>query len=423
MKTFKSFSQQMLNNTGHTILLGDKKSILGLIHLIVFSTSVIGGSVMYFYDMNSFLSLILLGLVSFLGWMVNRVGHPKSSAVILIVALLITIQFNIFSGFGIHDVAIIAWPAFIFFSGLLFGWQVIPFVTALIMLLAGLTNLIPNAQFFPNYSDTGDLIVMLLILLAFSLIAISLLRSNEHLLQHLLRSEERFQAIYNSINDAIIIHDSQTGAILDINEKMAEMFGYTRREILLLGNVSAISSGIPPYTQENALDCIKKTVAQGMQHFEWQAKDKSGRLFWVDINMKLATIANQPQVLVSLRDITERKLAELQREVLYQVHRAVSSQLDADLVVHAAVETFVGLTGYPHVCIALPDANGAHWVVRAAAGSLAAETGALYPIHQGVIGRVFKTGQTQRVCDILDDPDYVPKVSATDAPTLRCELV
>ncbi len=668
MKTFKSFFQQPLTkNIEHAVLQGDKQTIVGLIHLIVFITSVIGGTVMYFFDMNSFLSLFLLGSVSFLGGLVNRAGHPKSSAVVLIAALLMTIQFNVFAGFGIHDVAIIAWPAIIFFSGLLFGWRVIPYVTGLIMILAVVTNLIPNAQFFSNYSDTGDLIVMLLILLAFSLIAISLLRSNEYLILRSQRSDERFRAIYNSINDAILILDSQTGTILDINEKTSEMFGYTLQEIAQL-DILALSSATPPYAQENTLEWIKQAVTQGAQRLERQVKDKSGRLFWVDINMKLAVIAGQTQVLVSVRDITERKQveealeenrekyrglseasfeaifisengicleqnqmaeqifgysdseaigksgtewilpesretvsnnmlsgfdqpyevtalrkdgltfpamvrgkmmhykgrtvrvtamsdisahkqteaalqesenmlrraqeiaqvghfkfdpasgrvegsdelfrifgltrnqfkftdfansvhpddrvadlafiesamareteyehehrlllpdgtlkwicmigtfsavlpneptqiigtvqditerkhAELQREVLYQVQRDVSSQLDVDLVVHSAVETIVRLTGYPHVCIALPDANGAHWIVRGAAGSLAAELGATYPIHQGVIGRMFKTGQTQRVRDILDDPDYVREVNAIGAPALRSELV
>jgi PAS domain S-box-containing protein len=290
-------------------LQNDKQTLVGLIHLIVFTTSMIGGGVMYFYDINSHLSLFLLGFVCFFGWILNRAGHSRSSAVILIAALLIVIQFNVFSGYGIHDVAIIAWPAFIFFSGLLFGWRVIPYVTTLIMGLAIVTKIIPNAQFFFDYSDTGDLIVMLLILLAFSIIAISLLRGNEHLIQHLQQSDERYQAIYNSINDAIFIHDAQTGILLDVNDRMLEMFGYTHREALLL-DLLAISSGIPPYTQQNALERIRKAAAEGTQQFEWQVKDKSGRLFWVDVNMKSATIAKQSRILVSVRDITERRQAD-----------------------------------------------------------------------------------------------------------------
>lgn len=122
-------------------------------------------------------------------------------------------------------------------------------------------------------------------------------------------------------------------------------------------------------------------------------------------------------------DITKRKREALLREIVYQVLRAVSGQLEVDVVARSAVETLVRLTGYPHVCLALPNKDGAHWVVRGAAGSLAAELGAIYPIHQGVIGRAFKTGQTQWVRNILDDPNYVRDINVADAPALQSEVV
>ena len=113
----------------------------------------------------------------------------------------------------------------------------------------------------------------------------------------------------------------------------------------------------------------------------------------------------------------------LQQEVLFQVLRALSGQLDAERVVQSAVETIVSLTNYPHVCIALPDESAEHWVVHAAAGSLAAEMGATYPIHSGIIGRVFQTGQVQWVPDVILDPDYMRDVHLADAPALRTEFV
>ena len=112
------------------------------------------------------------------------------------------------------------------------------------------------------------------------------------------------------------------------------------------------------------------------------------------------------------------------QRVVYQVLRAVSGQLDLDVAARLAVETIVAETNYPHVCIALPDAERAHWVVRGAAGSLAAELGAVYPFEQGVIGRALKTEQMQWVRDILDDPAYVRDIAAgAEAPALRSEIV
>ncbi len=142
-------------------------------------------------------------------------------------------------------------------------------------------------------------------------------------------SEEFFKTVFNSINDVIFIHDSQTGTILDVNEKVVELFGYTHSEAVLL-DIQAISSGIPPFTQQDGLQWIGKAVSQGPQHFEWQAKDKSGRFFWVDINMRLASFATQDRVLVSVRDISEHKRAEedrMAREIAERANRTKSEFL------------------------------------------------------------------------------------------------
>ena len=47
-------------------------------------------------------------------------------------------------------------------------------------------------------------------------------------------SEADYRAIFDAANDAILIHDAVTGAILDVNRKMSEMYGYTRSEALHL---------------------------------------------------------------------------------------------------------------------------------------------------------------------------------------------
>jgi PAS domain S-box-containing protein len=120
-------------------------------------------------------------------------------------------------------------------------------------------------------------------------------------------SEDRFFAIFNSVNDAILIHDVATGAILDVNDKMCEMFGYTREEALM-ANVGDLSSGIPPYTQEEAVAKVKAATG-APQLFEWHYKHKNGQLFWGEVNMKHALIGGSNHVLVTVRDVTERKLA------------------------------------------------------------------------------------------------------------------
>lgn len=48
----------------------------------------------------------------------------------------------------------------------------------------------------------------------------------------LAESEGRFREIFNTVNDAIFIHDAETGRIIDVNRRMCEMYGVTHEEAL-----------------------------------------------------------------------------------------------------------------------------------------------------------------------------------------------
>ncbi len=122
-------------------------------------------------------------------------------------------------------------------------------------------------------------------------------------------SEARFRTIFDSVNDAIFVHDLKDGHILDVNRKMSELYGYTRVEARAL-SVGDISEGTPPYTQAEALSWMSHAAAGEPQLFEWRAKDRVGQLFWVEVNMRKALIDEQERLLVSVRDITDRKRAE-----------------------------------------------------------------------------------------------------------------
>jgi PAS domain S-box-containing protein len=111
-------------------------------------------------------------------------------------------------------------------------------------------------------------------------------------------------------NEAIFIFDLATQNIIGVNQSLCEMFGYTREEARRLDSAAAVSSGVPPYSQQEVQEWLVKAVTIGPQRFDWHAKAKDGRLFWVDVCMQRATISGQERLLVSARDITARKSAE-----------------------------------------------------------------------------------------------------------------
>ncbi len=147
---------------------------------------------------------------------------------------------------------------------------------------------------------------------SFNKMASSLEDSNRELRE----GEDRFRTIFNAVNDAIFVHDIETGVILDVNTRMCEMYGYSRDETLHL-NIESLSLGEPPYTQQDAFGWIKKAARGEPQVFEWRAKHKTGDLFWIEVNMRQANISGQDRLLVVVRDISERKQAEEELQKAY----------------------------------------------------------------------------------------------------------
>jgi len=122
-------------------------------------------------------------------------------------------------------------------------------------------------------------------------------------------SEINYSEIFNNADDAIFIHDPTTGKLLDVNRKMCEMYGYSPDEIVDM-EVGDMSENKPPYTQRYAVKWMKRAIKGEPQLFEWRAKNKTGRLFWVEVNLKRVTIGEELRLLAIVRDITERKKAE-----------------------------------------------------------------------------------------------------------------
>jgi PAS domain S-box-containing protein len=126
--------------------------------------------------------------------------------------------------------------------------------------------------------------------------------------EQLKTSEETYRSIFQSASDAIFVHDVETGAILDVNDRMSQLFGYTRDEARLTDN-GMLSLGEPPYARADALKRIMAAVNGEPQVFEWLARHKNNRLFWVEVSLSRVILGGQPRVLAIVHDISDRKSA------------------------------------------------------------------------------------------------------------------
>jgi PAS domain S-box-containing protein len=144
-------------------------------------------------------------------------------------------------------------------------------------------------------------------------------------------SEASYRAIFDSSNDAIFVHDLETGAILDVNRKACALHGYSPEEFRQL-DIGDFSAGEPPYTTEDALRYMHRAGGGETQVFEWLGKHRSGRLFWGEVTLKRTTIDGQDRLLANVRDITERKEAEEALRHAYDELEARVVERTAELV-------------------------------------------------------------------------------------------
>ena len=122
-------------------------------------------------------------------------------------------------------------------------------------------------------------------------------------------SEERFQSIYHSVNDAVFIHQLDTGRILDVNQRMCEIFRCTTEEARMF-SVNDVSLGESPYSGTEALAWMKKAAASEPQVFTWYCRRKDKSLFWAEVRMRRAHVGNDDVIIVTVSDISTRKETE-----------------------------------------------------------------------------------------------------------------
>jgi PAS domain S-box-containing protein len=127
-------------------------------------------------------------------------------------------------------------------------------------------------------------------------------------------SERNYRELFNATNEGIFIHDD-TGHVLDVNDRGCAMFGFAvveaRRSILV-----ELSPGESPYTERDAIERFRRSISEGPQVFDWRSRRGDGSAFWSEIALRAFRVNGEVRVIASVRDVTDRKCAGLERERL-----------------------------------------------------------------------------------------------------------
>ena len=137
------------------------------------------------------------------------------------------------------------------------------------------------------------------------------------------QSESNYRNVFEGVQDAIFV-ESMDGKILDINSRTCEMYGWSRKELLMMTVEDLIPEGHP-------IVLPHEMVAGGLsdQMLSTMNIRASGEIFPVEISVKLQKWGNQDVMLVVVRDVTEAQVA--QKRALLQDRLAAVGQLAAGI--------------------------------------------------------------------------------------------
>ncbi len=123
--------------------------------------------------------------------------------------------------------------------------------------------------------------------------------------RELQESEMRSQIILQTAMDGFWCVDV-TGHIIDVNDAYCEMSGFDRRELLGTAITRLDTGQTPEYIAAN----VRRIFAGEKLRFETVHRKKDGDLLAVEINAQLRPGSESKEIIVFLRDITERKRTE-----------------------------------------------------------------------------------------------------------------
>ena len=123
-------------------------------------------------------------------------------------------------------------------------------------------------------------------------------------------SAKNYQELFDNCPDAIMVRDVGNGQVREINPRFQQLFGYTSEEVRNL-SPAALSDDKSPYSDAEAQQWNEKAKHDGPQFFEWRSRRKDGSIFWSEISLTRFDMADGQRTVSTIRDITDRKQAEV----------------------------------------------------------------------------------------------------------------
>jgi PAS domain S-box-containing protein len=148
------------------------------------------------------------------------------------------------------------------------------------------------------------------------------------------QAEEKLSQLFENAVEGIF-RASVDGQLLSVNPALARMCGYSSPAEMIV-SVRDMSQDL--YADPQARAEFQQRMAEhgSVESFEYQLRRKDGARIWVSENARVVRVSNGEIVAYegTMEDITERKRAELERQVTFEIIHAVNVTDNLDDLLH-----------------------------------------------------------------------------------------
>jgi diguanylate cyclase (GGDEF)-like protein/PAS domain S-box-containing protein len=156
---------------------------------------------------------------------------------------------------------------------------------------------------------TSHTVTILFATLVAAVLSFAVLRKEERSKEMLLNSENKYRVLFEDSAEANWLMDEK--GFLACNSAALQMFGYPAGATML--HPADISPKNQPDGTNSRMAAEKKIAAaflNGTERFEWLHQRKNGEVFPAEVCLTALTLSGRPRLLATVRDISDRKLAE-----------------------------------------------------------------------------------------------------------------
>lgn len=201
----------------------------------------------------------------------------------------------------------------------------------------------------------------------------------------LMESEEKYRSVFNAKNDPLLLIDTSTRRILDLNDAASDLYGYVREDFIALPLADL-------FTEPEKYEDLLERQSKGTRLYRQRRKD--GTIFPADVSFAYFELKGNLVLLLSIRDLSSaRETAEALRLANTKLNLLIG------VTRHDVINNLTVLMGYNDLLKRTVQDNRVLAVLEK-------EESALNTIHQQIeFTREYynlgvKTPIWQNVCDI-----------------------